>query len=89
MIKNWFTTSEMQNLIGPTVVGCILGAFSAYTVFAFASEYQLQSVGAPSTLQTASEAGIVFIVCVVGTVAILGLLPVLVARRQSRPNSDA
>ena len=89
MNKKWFTDSEMQNLIGPTVVGCVLGAFSAYAVFAFASEYQLQSASGQNTLQTVSEASLVFIVCVVATVAIFGLLPVLIARRQSHPNSDA
>ena len=89
MIKNWLTASELQNLIGPTVVGCILGGFAAYAVFAFASEYELQSAIAPGTLQTATEAGLAFVVCVLGTVAILGLLPVLIARRRSRANSDA
>ena len=89
MIKKWFTASELQNLIGPTVVGCILGGFAAFAVFAFASEYELQSANAPGTLQTASEAVLAFIVCVSGTIAILGLLPVLIARHWSRENRDA
>ena len=89
MIQSWFSASERESLVGPTVVGCILGAFAAYAVFAFASEYQLQSGGAPTTLQTAAEAGLAFIVSVLGTVAFFGLFPVLLARRRSRSNHDA
>ena len=87
MIRKWFSTEERQNFVGPAVVGSILGAFAAYAVFALDSEYKLQTGGAPTTLQTATEAAVAFLVCVLGTVAVLGLVPVLIARRRSRQNS--
>lgn len=83
------TVEEKQSLLGPTVVGCLLGAFAAYAVFAFASEYQLQSGASRNTWATAGEAILAFAVCTAGTVAVLGCLPVAVGRLRSRRDSDA
>jgi uncharacterized membrane protein len=82
------TVDEKQSLLGPTVIGCLLGAFAAYAVFAFASEYQLQGTTDASAWATAAEAMLAFMACVAGTVGILGLAPVVVGRLRS-PRGDA
>ena len=78
------TTDEKQSLLGPTVIGCLLGAFAAYAVFAFASEYQLQGATDANAWATAAEAILAFVACVAGTVGILGLVPVIVGRVRSQ-----
>ena len=65
------STHEKQILAGPLVVGMLVGAFGAYTVFAFASELSLQGTEAPNRLRTAVEASVVFLASVLGTVAVL------------------
>ena len=83
------TVEEKQILVGPTVVGCLLGAFAAYAVFAFASEYQFQSTAPASDWATAGEAAVAFVVCVAGTVGVLGCVPIAIGRFRSHRNSDA
>ena len=83
------SASEKQTLIGPLVVGCLLGAFAAYAVFALASEYELQGGVDHAALQSAGEAAITFIACVAGTVGVLGIIPVAIHRQRSRPEGDA
>lgn len=72
--------AEKQTLIGTLVVGCLLGAFCAYAVFAFASEYKLQNGDSIDEWQTAAEAVVAFLVAVVSTVGLLGVLPISVHR---------
>ena len=78
------TTDEKQSLLGPTVIGCLLGAFAAYAVFAFASEYQLQGAADANTWTTTAEAILAFVASVAGTVGILGLAPLIVGRVRSQ-----
>jgi hypothetical protein len=68
--------AEKQTLIGPLVVGCLLGAFCAYAVFA--SEYKLQNGDFIDGWLTAAEAVVAFLVAVVSTVGLLGVLPIAV-----------
>ena len=82
------TTQEKQALIGPLVVGVVLGAFVAYAVFAFASEYALQ--GHPRSIWiTAVEASIGFIVSVLATVGALGALPIAIQKLRTRSDSGS
>ena len=81
------STHEKQTLAGPLVVGALLGVFGAYFVFAFASEMSIQGTEAPSYLQTAIEAFVVFVIAVLGAVAALGVLPIAV--RRARAGSKA
>ena len=83
------TVEEKESLLGPTVVGCLLGTFAAYSVFAFASEYQLQAGTAATFWATAGEASLAFAICVAGTVGLFGFAPLAVGRLRSRRNSDA
>jgi Mg/Co/Ni transporter MgtE len=76
--------SEKQTLIGPLVVGCLLGAFCAYAVFAFASEYRLQNGDSIDTWQTAAEAVFAFFVAAVSTAGLLGVLPIAVHRWRAK-----
>jgi hypothetical protein len=76
--------SEQQTLIGPLVVGSLLGAFVAYAVFAFASEYRLQNVEPIYEWQTVAEAVFAFSVAVVSTVGLLGVLPITVHRWRAK-----
>jgi hypothetical protein len=83
------TVEEKQSLLGPTVVGCLFGAFAVYVVFAFASEYQLQASTAPTFWGTAADASLAFLVCVAGTVGLLGFAPLVIGRLRSRRSGDA
>jgi Mg/Co/Ni transporter MgtE len=76
--------AEKQTLIGPLVVGCLLGAFCAYAVFAFASEYKLQNGDSIDTWQTAAEAVFAFFVAAVSTAGLLGVLPIAVHRWRAK-----
>ena len=78
--------SEKQTLIGPLVVGCLFGAFVAFAVFAFASEYK-SLVG--SWWQTVAEAGLAFLAAMIGTVCLLGVLPIAVQRLRSKDKNNA
>ncbi len=80
--------SEKQTLIGPLVVGGLLGTFVAYAVFAFASEYRLQNGDSIGTWETAAEAGLAFLVAVVLTVGLLGFLPIAVQRWRAKGGSN-
>ena len=82
------STSERQTLLGPLVVGCLLGVFVASAVFAFASEYRLQGSGG-NWWQIAAEAVFGFIASTLATVGLLGLLPIAIHRLPSKGNSDA
>jgi hypothetical protein len=88
MTLNKLTVEEKQSLLGPAVIGCLLGAFAAYAVFAFASEYAVQEATSPTFWATAGEASLAFAVCVAGTVGFLGLAPLAIGRLRSR-SSDA
>jgi Sec-independent protein secretion pathway component TatC len=76
--------SEKQTLIGPLVVGCLLGAFVAYAVFAFASEFELQNGESIDKWQTAAEAFFAFLVAAAATVGLLGVLPIVVQRWRAK-----
>ena len=78
------STHEKQIIVGPLVAGMLLGAFGAYALFAFASELTLQRTEAPNPLRTAVEATVVFLAAVLGTVAILGVLPIAVLRFRAK-----
>lgn len=80
--------SEKQTLVGPLVVGCLLGAFVAFAVFAFASEYELHGAAVP-LWQTGVEATLGFLVAATSTVAILGVLPIAIHRLVSGRSGDA
>ena len=71
-----------SDLINPQVM--LLGAFGAYAVFAFASELSLQGTDAPNCLQTVLETFVVFLIAVLGTVAVLGVLPIAVRRQRAK-----
>lgn len=76
--------SEKQTLIGPLVVGCLLGAFVAYAVFAFASELALQDGQSIDKWKTAAEAAFAFLVATASTVGLLGILPIAIHRRRAK-----
>jgi hypothetical protein len=80
--------SEKQALVGPAVVGSLLGVFVAYAVFAFASEYELQGI-ATSWAQTMLEAVLGFLLAALATIGVLGLLPVAVHRMLSNRNNKS
>jgi len=81
-------STEKQALIGPLVVGALFGAFAAYAVFAFSSEYRL-SGNQVAWWQVLLEASLAFFVCVGGSVGLLGVLPVLIHRNRSGAKPDA
>ena len=80
--------AEKQTLIGPLVVGCLLGAFCAYAVFAFSIEYKLQNGDSVDGWQTAAEAVVAFLVAVVSTVGLLGVLPIAVHRWRAKSGGN-
>ena len=82
------STREKQILAGPLAVGVLLGAFGAYAVFAFASELSLHGTDAPNRLRTAVEASVVFLTAVLGTVAVLGVLPIAVRRIRAKKGAS-
>ena len=82
------STHEKQILAGPLVVGMLLGAFGAYAVFAFASELSLDGTDAPNRLRTDVEASVVFLTAVLGTVAVLGVLPIAVRRIRAKKGAS-
>lgn len=75
--------SEKQTLISLLVVGCLLGAFVAYAVFAFAGELALQDGKSIDKWKTAAEAVFAFLVVIVSTLGLLGILPIVVRRRRA------
>lgn len=83
------TIDERKNLLGPTVIGSLFGAFVAFAVFAFTMEYQ--STGDSSTVfwGAAVDSGIAFVACFAGTVGILGVVPFAIGRLFSRKKGDA
>ena len=82
------SSGERQSLIGPLVVGCLLGAFVAFAIVAFYSEVSLQS-GRVGWVRVLAEAAIGFLLSVLCTVGSLGVLPVLLHRRSSKGSEDA
>jgi hypothetical protein len=82
------STHEKQILAGPLAVGTLLGAFGAYAVFAFASELSLQGTEAVDRVQTAVEASVVFLTALVGTVTVLGALPIAVRRMRAKKEAS-
>ncbi len=81
--------SEKKTLIGPLVVGCLLGAFFAYAVFAFASEFTLQKGESFDKWQTVAEASFAFLVAAASTVGLLGVLSVVVHRWRAKGRGNA
>lgn len=82
------STSETQTLIGPLVVGGLLGAFCAYSVFAFASEAVPQGEDAPNWWPPAVAAVMAVLGAIGGAVGLLGVLPIVFQRLRSRGSSD-
>lgn len=79
---------ERQTFLGPLVVGVLVGAFVAYAAFALNSEYRLNGIPI-GTVQLIAESTLGFLLAVVSTVSLLGVLPILIHRKRNRPNSDA
>lgn len=75
--------SERQTLIGPFVIGSLLGLFVAYGVVALSSEFALHGNASP-TAQVVAEAAGGFVISVLVTVAVLGILPIAVRRFRSK-----
>jgi hypothetical protein len=71
-----FSAAEKQVLLGPLVVRCLVGGFVAYVSYAYNSEFKLNGIPA-SAMQCFAEAIAGFVLSVVGTVGVLGALPVL------------
>lgn len=80
--------SEKQTLIGSLVVGCLIGAFLAYAVFAFSSELALQDEQSINKWKTVAEAVFVFLVTTASTVGLLGILPIVLKRRRAKDGGD-
>jgi hypothetical protein len=80
--------AEKEALLGPVVVGCLLGAFAAFGVVAMDDEQRLSGI-AVACSHTAMEALVYFICCAAGTVAVLGVLPILMHRHSSTGGRDA
>jgi len=80
--------SEKQALLGPLVVGCLLGAFVAYGVVAFNSELRLNGIPV-GALRSVAEAVVGFLISVVCTVGLLGVLPVIIHRRRAKDRLNA
>lgn len=80
--------SEKHKLIGPLVVGCLLGAFVAYAVYAFASELALQNGQSIDKWKTGVEAVFAFLVAAASIVGLLGGLPIVVHRWRAKGGSD-
>lgn len=77
------SVEEAQNLIGPAVIGVVIGSFAAYAVVAFASEYRVSGDVCVSLWSTVAEAILVFLSCVVGTISVFGLAPIVIGRLRS------
>ena len=80
--------SDKRALVSPFVVGLLLGTFAAYAVLAFSSEYRLSGIELHWS-QVWLEASIAFIVCLGGSVGLLGLLPVVIRRSRASEKRDA
>lgn len=77
------TPSERATLLGPTVVGILVGAFSAFCVIAFDSDYG----GTMQIWQIVLRAVMGFFGGFLVSFGPFGLLPVLVARLMRRNRS--
>lgn len=73
------STEEKQSLLGPMVVGCLLGAFVAYAAFAFDSELRLNGLPV-STGHMIMDALQGFALSLVSTLGLLGVVPIVVGR---------
>ena len=76
------TATERQGLIGPVVVGCLLGAFVALASWGFDSEYS--HVG---RLHMALNAAVAFLVALAIAALPLGVLPIALRRLSPRRGS--
>ena len=73
------SSTEKQSLLGPMVVGCLVGAFVAYAAIAFNSESKLQGIEI-SVVQFVGDSLLGFLLSVVSTVGLLGVLPIVIHR---------
>jgi hypothetical protein len=74
------TSSERDTLLGPTVVGILVGAFTAFCVVAFDSDYG----GTIQVWQRVLRAVLGFFGGFLVAFGPFGLLPILVARLMQR-----
>lgn len=77
------SSSERQTLIGPLVIGSLLGVFVAYGVVALSSEFALQGNEITKS-QVVVEATFGFFISVLVTVGVLGVLPITIRRFRSK-----
>ena len=82
------SSEERQTLLGPLVVGVLVGAFVAYAAVAFNSEFRLSGLPV-SDLQFIGEAALGFVLSVVATVGFLGVLPIAIHRKRARGKGNA
>lgn len=82
------SSGEWQTLLGPLVVGVLLGAMVAYATIAFNSELKLNGVPV-GELQLIGEAVIGFVLSVVVTAGLLGVLPIVIHRKRARGKRNA
>ena len=78
------TSSEREALLGPTVVGILAGAFSAFCVVAFDSDYG----GTIQVWQRVLRTVLGFFGGFLAAFGPFGLLPILVARLMRRNRSS-
>jgi len=79
------SSSDRQNLLGPAVVGAVLGALAAFGVAAVHSEYGAHMAPLyPGITGLTAEALVTFALVAIATVIIWGCVPVLISRLASR-----
>jgi hypothetical protein len=79
------SASDRQTLIGPAVVGAFFGALSALAVAGVHSEYgsHMQSLY-PGVTSLVAEALLTFAIVTLGSVALFGVVPLLLKRVTSK-----
>lgn len=82
------SSEERQTLLGPLVVGMLVGAFVAYAAVAFNSEFRLNGHSV-SDFQLVGEAVLGFVLSVAVTVGLLGVLPIAIHRKRAREKGSA
>lgn len=76
--------SDKQQLLGPAVMGVLLGAFVAFVVLGFESEYHPEA----SSWEIGTQAVLGFLLSVAGVIAAFGVVPVILNRRMKKDKPD-
>ena len=76
---------EIQTLLGPAVVGAIIGVVFGFVSYGFNMEYgpSIHPDWQPLWLYSLGEAALTALGCIGGTVLLLGVVPMLLHRRQN------